>query len=240
MTDRVRYTHDDGIGWIDLDDGKVNVMSPTMQTAVGAAFDQAKRDDVVVVVRGRPSVFSAGFDLNVLGAGGRASADMVLGGFKLAHRILGHPRPVLMACTGHAVAMGVFLLMAGDYRIGIRSPAKLTANEVAIGLTLPHAATELLRQRMTPSAFQRAALLAESFDPDEAVAVGILDETAPEEGFESRVADIAAMLTSLDLEAQRATKQRTREPLLASLSSAIARDEADYERRLQSSTHEQA
>jgi enoyl-CoA hydratase len=69
------------------------------------------------------------------------------------------------ACTGHAIAMGAFLLPSGDYRIATTAPARLTANEVAIGLTVPRAATEILRQRLTPAAFQRATLLAEVFDP---------------------------------------------------------------------------
>ena len=232
MTDRVRYTLTDRIGWIDLDDGKVNVMSPAMQVDIAAAFDEAERDDAVVVVRGRPGVFSAGFDLHVLAAGDQTSADAVLGGFKLAHQVLGYPRPVVMACTGHAVAMGLFLLMAGDYRIGISGTAKLTANEVAIGLTLPHAATELLRQRMTASAFQRAVLLAEPFNPDTAVGAGILDEVTNEALFENRVAEIATALATLDLGAQRATKQRTRRPLLEALASAIALDDAEFEQRL--------
>jgi enoyl-CoA hydratase len=230
--DLVGYESRDGIGWIDLDDGKVNVMSPGMQVEIGAALDQAERDNVVTVIRGRPGVFSAGFDLGILGAGGPASSEMVLGGFELARRVLGHPRPVVIACTGHAIAMGAFLVLSGDYRIGLAGSAKLVANEVAIGLTLPHAATEILRQRLAPAAFQRAALLAETFDPVTAATAGLLDEVAGAERFNERVHDVAVALSQLDAGAHKATKQRLRAPLLAALSEAIAADRAEYEQRL--------
>jgi enoyl-CoA hydratase len=149
---------------------------------------------------------------------------MVLGGFDLALRVLSYPRPVLIACTGHAVAMGAFLLLSGDYRIATTAPARLTANEVAIGLTMPRAATEILRQRLTPAAFQRATLLAEVFDPQGAVVAGFLDELVEPDRFDERITEAAVALTQLDRDAQRATKLRTRAPLIATLTAAIEDD----------------
>ena len=66
------------------------------------------------------------------------------------------PTPVVVACTGHSVAMGVFLLLSGDYRVGPTGPYKFTANEVAIGLTMPLAAVEICRQRLAPAQLNRA------------------------------------------------------------------------------------
>lgn len=230
---RVRYRARSGIGWIDLDDGKVNVLSPGMQADLHAALDQAVADDVVTVLRGRPGVFSAGFDLGILrGAAGTERAGMVLGGFELAKRVLSHPRPVLIACTGHAVAMGLFLLLSGDYRIGVSSSAKLTANEVAIGLTLPRSAEVLLHQRLAPAAFQRAAILAATFDPEAAVEAGILDEVTEPGSFAQRVEEVAEQLTELDVEAVRATKSRLRAELVGSLTAAIALDRNDFDQSL--------
>lgn len=235
-SERVRYHSADGVGWIELDDGKVNVMSPAMQADIGAALDRAEAEGVVVVIKGRLGVFSAGFDLGVLGEGGRASTDMVLGGFRLARRVLAHPRPVLMAVSGHAIAMGAFLALSGDYRVGVRASTKMSANEVAIGLTMPRAATELLRQRLTPAAFQSATLLARSFDPDEAVVAGFLDEAVELEEFDDRVREIASGMTTLDVGAQIATKKRTRAPLVALMDEVIEADRAEYEDRIAASS----
>ncbi len=230
---RVHYELRDNIGWIGLDDGKVNVMSPTMQADIHNAFDRAAADGVVTVVRGRPGVFSAGFDLGILRGGDqRASSDMVLGGFELAKRVLAHPRPVVMACTGHAVAMGLFLLLSGDYRVGVTTPASLTANEVAIGLTLPRSADVILRHRLTPSAFQRSALLATTFGPTDAVRDGVLDEIVDAESLEARTAEVASALAQLDVSAQRSTKARVRAKVLGELTTALTLDRAEYEGRL--------
>lgn len=227
---RVHYDLVDGIGWIDLDDDKMNVMSPSMQADIHAALDRAEADDAVTVVRGRAGVFSAGFDLAILRGGDTdAGARMVLGGFELARRILAHPRPVVMACTGHSVAMGLFLLLSGDYRIGTTAPARLVANEVAIGLTLPRAADVILRHRLTPAAHQRASLLAVPFGPDDAVRDGVLDEVVEPDHLDDRVVELATMLTLLDRPAQVATKARVRAGLLTSLAAAIDQDRAEYE-----------
>ena len=150
-----------------MDDGKVNALSLAMLTELGAALDRAAADRAVVVLTGREGVLSAGFDLPVLRAGGTAAARLLHAGFELAQRLLAFPTPVLVACPGHAVAMGVFLVLSGDYRIGASGPYKLTANEVAIGMTMPLAAVEICRQRLTPACFNRAVVLAEVFKPEE-------------------------------------------------------------------------
>src|SRR5262245_24545729 len=108
MSDLVTYQLADGIATMTMDDGKVNVMSNPMQAELNAALDRAQDDGAVVVIEGREGVFSAGFDLPTLRGGGDDGWRMVRGGFELAHRVVGFPLPVVMACTGHAIAMGTF------------------------------------------------------------------------------------------------------------------------------------
>jgi enoyl-CoA hydratase len=225
MTALVSYELDDGIATVTMDDGKVNVMSPQMLGDVNAALDQAEADGAVVVLAGRMGVFSAGFDLPVLRAGGPQGVAMVRAGFELSERVLGFPLPVVMACTGHAVAMGVFLLLSGDYRLGASGSYKLTANEVAIGLTMPRAAVEVLRQRLTPSYFNRAVTLAEPFSPANAVEAGFLDQVVEADGLHDAAHEIAVQLIKLDFEAHKATKLRARHQTLEALRAGI---EADY------------
>ncbi|MCB1029336.1 MAG: hypothetical protein KDB24_16415, partial [Microthrixaceae bacterium] len=63
MPDPVTYRLDRGVATISMDDGKVNVMTLTMIEGLGAAFARAETDQAVVVLEGRPSVFSAGYDM---------------------------------------------------------------------------------------------------------------------------------------------------------------------------------
>jgi enoyl-CoA hydratase len=221
------YHRTDAIATITLDDGKVNVMSLAMQEAIHVGLDRAEADGVPVVVRGRDGVFSAGFDLNVLRGGGTDGLAMVKGGFELAARLLAFPLPVVMACTGHAIAMGTFLLFSGDYRIGVSGPYKLTANEVAIGLTMPHAAIAILGHRLTPAALPRAILLAEPFSPADAVAVGYLDKVVDAADLVAEARQVAVASAGLDLTAHAATKARFRAPVLDAVRAGIVADEAE-------------
>jgi len=227
MQSLIGYRLADSVATITMDDGKVNVLSPRMIAEVSHALDRALQDAATVILAGRDGVFSAGFDLPVIRAGGPAATGMLRAGFDLAERLLSYPRPVVIACTGHAVAMGAFLLLSGDYRVGVAGSYKITANEVAIGLTMPRAAVEICRQRLTPAHFNRATVLAEVFQPGGAVEAGFLDRACEPADFWEAVRGVAGELAGLDLDAHLATKLRAREAALAAVHDAIAADSAD-------------
>jgi enoyl-CoA hydratase len=224
MGSRVDYQLREGIAEIRMDDGKVNALSLEMFGELGAAFDRAKADPAVVLLSGREGVFSAGFDLRVLRAGGPAANEMVRTGFELAERILAFPTPVVIACTGHAIAMGVFLLLAGDYRIGALGAHRIGANEVAIGITMPHFGVEICRQRLAPAHFQRAVGLAEMYAPEDAVAAGFLDRAVPAAELAATARATAVQLARLDADVHAASKLRARAHSLAAIRAAIEAD----------------
>jgi enoyl-CoA hydratase len=229
MSSAVTYSLEDSVAWITVDDGKVNALSSATFARLNAAFDQAEADHAVVILGGRPGIFSAGFDLTVLRGGGPDAVPMLQSGFTLAERMLAFPTPVVAACTGHAIAMGVFLVLSADYRIGVSGPFRITANEVAIGLTMPRAAIEICRQRLAPAQFNRAVLLAENFSPEEAVAAGFLDRVVDSADLAETATDAARLLTRLDAQAHKNTKRRARARLLADLRAAIEQDGAELE-----------
>ncbi len=139
MKELATYQLEGAIATIAMDDGKASVLSLEMLGQIDAALDRAAADGAVVVLTGHEGIFSGGFDLGALGAGGATAATMLTAGFELAERILSFATPVVIACSGHAVAMGVFLVLSGDYRLGAAGPYKITANEVVIGMTMPRA-----------------------------------------------------------------------------------------------------
>ncbi len=221
MTELVSYGVDEGVATITMDDGKVNVLSLPMLTALGDALDRAEAEEAVVVLAGREGMFSVGFDLATLRGGGTDATDMLRAGFDLAHRLLSFPAPVVVACTGHAVAMGVFVLLSADYRIGTLGSFRITANEVAIGLPMPNSAIEICRQRLTPADFHRAVVLAEVFPPETAVDAGFLDRLVPAADLAGAARDTADALAALDRRAHVSSKLRSRRDALAALRAAI-------------------
>ena len=220
MTDPVRYELADGLATITMDDGKVNAMSASLLRHLHEAFDRAEADSALVLLTGRPGLFSAGFDMATFAAGREATLEMLREGAELAYRVLGFPKPVVTACNGHAYPMGAFLMLAADLRLGAAGPYRIGLNEVAIGLTLPWFAVEIARQRLAPAYFQRSTTAA-MYDPEEARVAGFLDHVVPEGELLAKSREAALGLAALDMNAHAGTKQRVRGQALAALREAI-------------------
>ncbi|ORW41599.1 enoyl-CoA hydratase [Mycobacterium paraense] len=222
MSGPVTYRRDESIAVITMDDGKVNALGPTMLQALNDALDSADRDDVgAVVIAGNHRVFSGGFDLKVL-AGGEVqpAIDLLKAGFELSYRVLSYPKPVVMACTGPAIAMGSFLLCSGDHRIAAPGYS-IQANEVAIGMVLPYAALAVMKLRLTPSAYQQSAGLSKVFFGETALAAGFIDEIDLPERVLGRAQEAALEFTKLDQAAHAASKLRARAGALKELRAGI-------------------
>ncbi len=227
-SDTVTIKMTDQLAIITLDDGKRNVVSPQLLLELNQALDQAERQGLTVVLTGRADVFSAGFDLNILKGSPRQAYNMLMGGFKLSARLLSFPTPVIIACNGHAMAMGAFLLLSADFRIGTEGDFNIVTNEVAIGLTMPATGVELCRQRLTPAHFTRSALLAEYQTPETAVAAGFLDRTVPATALYDEAIKYAKQLAQLDMHAHHQSKLRARRITLKRLKKAIAADRLTF------------
>ncbi len=177
MTDIVTYSLADDIATLTMDDGKANAMAPAMSAALNAGLDRAAGEAKAVVIRGREGVMCGGFDLKIIrGDDDAAKVGMREAGMTLLKRLYLAPQPIIFAVTGHTVAMGALLLLAGDFRVGLSGDFRIGLNETGIGLSLPIAGLELARDRLAPTVFQRATINAELFSPDTAVSAGYLDQ----------------------------------------------------------------
>lgn len=223
----LNYELKDGIATITLDDGKSNALSPAMFKEINKALDQAEKDEAIVIFTGRAEIFSAGFDLKVMRKGGKDALAMLKAGYSLTARVLEYPYPTLTACNGHVLAMGVFLMLSCDYVIGTEGDFKVSANEVAIGLPLPRTAELMLRHRLKPAAFERAATLAEYFPVDKAREAGFFDELVKPGKVLPRALAKAKEFAELDMEAHRITKQRIRSKTIAKIRRGIPLDLKD-------------
>ena len=205
---------ENGIAIVTMDDGKANAISLTMLDAVNACLDEAESADVLVLT-GRPDRFSASFDLKFMG--GAEPEDvrrLVTGGGKLAMRLFTWKQPVVIASTGHAIAMGSFLLLGGDTRISARGAYKVGANETAIGMTLPGFAVELPRARLNPMYLTESLIQGRLYTPDEAVPVGWLDRVVePDELMDAAMAE-AERLKPLSGGAYYRNKLLARQPAI--------------------------
>ena len=176
--DKVRYELRDGVAVVTMDDGKVNALSHEVIDALHACLERAEHEAHAVLLTGREKRLSAGFDLTVMVSSPEATRNLVTAGAELMLRLYTFPRPVVVACTGHALAAGAILLLVADTRVGAEGEFKIGLNEVAIQMTLPSFAMELARDRLSKRHFSAAVTQARIFDPVSAKDAGYLDVTA--------------------------------------------------------------
>lgn len=224
MSELVSYQCDDGVALLTLCNGKANAISPDVIAGFNSALDRAQQDGAVVIITGQPGMLSGGYDLKVILSSPQNALALVAQGSALARRMLSHPYPIIVACPGHAVAKGAFLLLSADYRVGVEGPFTIGLNEVRIGMTMHHVGIELARDRLRKSAFQRSVINAEMFNPLTAKDAGFLDEVVPAEELMNAANRMAQQLKTLNLKAHAKTKLKARQALLAALDQGIELD----------------
>ncbi len=224
MSELISYQLEDGIATLTLSNGKVNAISPDVIAAFNAALDRAEQDRAIVIITGQPGILSGGYDLKVMTSGPQNAVALVAAGSTLARRMLAHPYPVIVACPGHAVAKGAFILLSADYRIGVEGPFNIGLNEVQIGMTMHHVGIELARDRLRKSAFHRSVINGEMFDPQGALDAGFLDKVVPVEQLQETAHAAALQLKKINMTAHRNTKLKVRKALLETLDAAIELD----------------
>ncbi|MAI42885.1 MAG: crotonase/enoyl-CoA hydratase family protein [Candidatus Azotimanducaceae bacterium] len=198
----VVYETQGDIATITMNDGKANAINSEMIEEINAGLDRAERDMKAVIITGRSGIFCGGFDLRVIQSGDiKQRREQFLAGAKLAMRLYGFPRPVIAAVTGSSVALGGFLLLTADYRIGISGEFKIGLNEVAIGMSLPPFALMLAESRINARHLTNATLSATLYSPEEAIAVGFLDEVTEPNDLLRRSKKKAETLAKLDADA---------------------------------------
>lgn len=224
MSQSPSYELRDGVAVITLDDGKANAVSPAVIAGLNDALTRAEAEAAAVLLAGRPGRFSAGFDLAVMTTGVEPMRKLVIGGAELLLRLYGFPRPVVSACTGHALAMGALLLLASDRRVGARGAFKIGLNEVLIQMPLPAFGVELARDRLSKRHFTQATSQARIYDPDTAVDAGYLDSTEPAEDLLAAAEGLARQLGTLANPAFSETKRRERSATIDRIRSTLEAD----------------
>ncbi|HSD09391.1 MAG TPA: enoyl-CoA hydratase/isomerase family protein, partial [Candidatus Binatia bacterium] len=139
-----------GVRVLTLDRPPANAEDVTLLADLSAALDDAGADTAVraVVLTGAGKFFSGGFDLSGAGGGDQEIAVLTTL-FRDTHvKLLTLPKPTIAMLNGHAIAGGLVMLLACDYRLGLDGDYKIGLNEVAIGASYPKVALEIARLRL--------------------------------------------------------------------------------------------
>ena len=218
------YSLDQSVALLQMDDGKANALSVPMIESLTAAIDRAEKEATAIVLAGRPERFCAGFDLRVMMSGPDAAKALLKQGADLLLKLFATPLPLVVACTGHALAGGALVALTADHRVGADGAFKLGLNEVAIGMPVPILAMELARARLVPTELTRATLLGHIYNPVEARAAGYLDEVVAAAEVLPSAKATAVKLGQLSRTAFSATKDRLRGAVIEHIRSTFEED----------------
>jgi len=224
--DSVSYSLEDKVAIVRMDDGKANALSREMIDQVLAALTRAEQEAGALVLAGRPDRFCAGFDLRIMMSGPEAATTLLKAGSEMLMRLYAAQLPVVIACSGHALAGGALVVLTGDCRIGAAGAYRIGLNEVSIGLPVPVLAMELARDRLSKRALVHATLLAQIYDPETALAAGYLDAVVAADQLEARAREEAKRLAALPAGAFRATKARLRGATIEHIRASLGADVA--------------
>lgn len=192
-----------GVCLLTLDKPPANAIDETLLCDLGAALETVRADDAVraVVLTGAGAFFSGGFDFGAP----RRTDDQTAAIYDLYRRahlsLLQLPKPTVAMVNGHAIAGGLVLVLACDYRLGREGDYRVGLNEVAVGAAFPRAAFEIVRLRLPHARASELLLGATLYRANHAVRLGVVDELFPAEQCEQTVLQRAARLAAFPREA---------------------------------------
>lgn len=224
MNEFVTYQSEENYAIITINNGKANAISHEVIAGLNLSLDKAEQENKIVILTGTAGIFSGGFDLKVMTKSPESAIELVTKGSKLSLRMLSYPKPIILACNGHAIAKGAFLLLSVDYRIGIEGDFKIGLNEVLIGMTMHNAGIAIAKARLSEVYMNRSLVNAEIFNPKDAIKAGFLDMIVPESHLMPTAIKVAQMFSKLNKKAHAETKLKVRQQHLADLENAILQD----------------
>lgn len=211
--------HGEGVALLRMDDGKVNAMGPGFVQGFQAAWGEATREGRAVVLAGNAKAFCAGLDLKMLPTLDHHGLHAFVRGFVgLFQTVLAHPRPVVAAVDGPALAGGALLALCADQRL-VAPAARLGLTETQVGVPFPPPVVDLARETLPPQEWGPAILGAAIRQGDGCVARGWAHGlVAPADRLVPEAVGLAAQLAALDAPAYAAAKAHLRGPAAQRLS----------------------
>jgi enoyl-CoA hydratase len=206
-------TFKDEIAIVRLEHGPVNALDAELLKALADALDDVEGRAQAVVLTGTGPAFSAGADLiRLLDEGSRYVEAARPHATRAFERMFTISRPVVAAINGHAIAGGCVIALACDHRIIASGDHRLGLAELKVGVPFPAWALETVRFAVAPPHLQRLIYSGRLVTPDEALAMGLVDEVVAPDQLMERAIKIARRFASIPAATFALTKRSLRHP----------------------------
>lgn len=225
------------IEFISLQTNDQNSLTGPNMKELDSIMKEIMNDDNVKVAAftsENPKFFCNGLDAeNVLNTPDDKLLEEVGGIVILFGELLKFTKPLITEVTGYAMGGGAVLTVASDFKYMIEGKARIAFTEVLVGLPLPKSFIDKIRLTVHPPYVNRMCLEGANYKADEAKAIGLIDETAPDkEGLRQLTLKKAEALAKIPMSAYQATKIEINRPVLDDFEASLQRLAASFEKEV--------
>lgn len=213
----VHLSVEEGIAEVRIERGKVNALDDQVVGELSACFRRLADDPLArgAVLTGTGKFFSFGFDIPRFLGYSREQFTRYLVAFTTLYReLFAHPKPVVAAINGHAVAGGCMLATACDARIMVGGKAKIGLNEIGFGSSVFAGSAAMLAFWTGARRAQEILYGAGLYSAEEARALGLVDAVADDAGLLDAARAAAQRHASREPAAFRSVKALLRKPVV--------------------------
>jgi enoyl-CoA hydratase len=179
-----------------LSHGGLNLMDTELLEALALEFRELPSGSVSsVVITGYGQVFCAGLDLKRYMEGGADYAGhlpLLLG--QVFEVVFTCPLPVVAAVNGHTIGGGCVLACCADVRVMAEGEGEIGLPELRVGVGFPRAALEIVRYAVGGVSARRLAFGAQTYRPQQALELGLVEEVVPADELLDRAKAVARTL----------------------------------------------
>jgi len=206
MSDKVRYTVEDRVGTIVIDNPPVNALSQEVLEAVNSILDTASGDDSkVIVITGSGMFFSAGADIKEIQAidSSESALEKLKMGQAIINRVEDFKKPVIAAINGICFGGGMELAMACHLRYA-SDMIKMGQLEMNLGIIPGFGGTQRLTRLVGPAKAAELILTGDQITGKDAFTIGLVSKITPPETLLKHVKSMAKKLASMSSPAMAA------------------------------------
>lgn len=207
----------------------LNALCPEMRDELMDFLRRAAADDQlrVLILSGKGRAFSAGADLNMFKRNyetyRESGQDDTLDRAELPKAFIHFPKPIIAAINGPAVGFGITLPLNCDIRLA-STQAKFSFAFARVGVTPEFGSSYFLPRLIGYGKAAELIYTAKMFDPDEALAIGLVNRVVPHDRLMAEAEALAKEIAAMAPSAIRAAKKLLRHGSHSTLEQSL-----DYE-----------